>query len=58
MKYYLFSDDVYGFTAISSSKTMAWQMIRNKCSENNLKVPTFDKIKKIKEVPDFRKQNT
>lgn len=55
MKIFLWEDEIYGFTAIASSQTMAWQLIRNKCHEENLKVPTQDKINQIKEVPDFRK---
>ena len=40
----IFKDLIHGFTAKSKSKNTAWMLIRNKCHELKLEVPTFDKI--------------
>lgn len=39
-----FKDTIHGFTALGKSKNTAWMLIRNKCHELNLEVPTMDKI--------------
>lgn len=44
MKQRIYKDSIHGFEAISNSKTGAWMLIRNKCHELGLEVPTLDKI--------------
>jgi hypothetical protein len=44
-KYY--KDDLHGYTAYASSKQIAWALIRNKCHENRVEIPTLDKIREI-----------
>jgi hypothetical protein len=44
MKKKLYKDSLHGFTAYASSRNMAWMLIRGKCHELKLEVPTFDKI--------------
>ena len=44
MKKQLYKDSLHGFEALASSKTSAWMLIRNKCHELGLEVPTIDKI--------------
>lgn len=41
----IYTDTQHGLQAFASSKTMAWMLIRDKCHELKLKVPTLDKIK-------------
>ena len=43
-----FTDEIHGFKVRAISKVAAWMIIRNKCHELNIKVPTIDKIKIIK----------
>lgn len=38
-------DTMYGYTANAKSKMAAWMLIRNKCHEMKLEVPTVDQIK-------------
>ena len=40
----LYIDAIHGFTAYSISKAGAWMLIRSKCHELGLKVPTQDEI--------------
>lgn len=40
----IWKDTVHGFIAVCKSKTVAWGLIRNKCHELKLEVPTLDKI--------------
>lgn len=40
-----FTDTLHGLEAFAKSKIMAWMLIRDKCRELKLKVPTLDKIK-------------
>ena len=40
----IWNDTIHGFKAKCKSKSTAWSLIRNKCHELNLEVPTFDKI--------------
>jgi len=40
----LYRDTIHGFTAYSISKAGAWMLIRSKCHELGLKVPTQDEI--------------
>lgn len=42
----LYKDKLHGFTAHSLSKTGAWMLIRSKCHELGLQVPTQDQIVK------------
>ena len=44
MKKKYYKDSVYGFIAYASSRSAAWMLIRNKCHELKLEVPTLDKI--------------
>lgn len=44
MKEKLYRDTIHGFTALAISKNMAWMLIRVKCHNLNLEVPTIDKI--------------
>lgn len=44
MKKKIYKDSIHGFEAVSNSKTGAWMLIRNKCHELGLEVPTLDKI--------------
>lgn len=44
MKQKLYKDTIHGFTAMAGSKNGAWMLIRSKCKELGLEVPTFDKI--------------
>lgn len=39
-----YKDTLHGFTAFASSSIMAWALIRNKCHEQKLEVPTLDRI--------------
>jgi len=45
MKQKIYTDSLHGFEAKSNSKTSAWMLIRNKCHELGLEVPTIDKVK-------------
>lgn len=45
MKHY--KDTLHGFEAYATGLTQAWMLIRNACHENQLKVPTMNKIKEI-----------
>ena len=45
MKQKIYKDSLHGFEAKSNSKTAAWMLIRNKCHELRLEVPTIDKVK-------------
>ena len=47
-----FRDSIHGFTANSKSPQGAWMLIRNKCHELKLEVPTMDKIYEIDEDSD------
>ncbi len=40
----LYKDTIHGLTAVAGSRTTAWMLIRNKCKELGLEVPTIDKI--------------
>jgi hypothetical protein len=40
----IWKDLLHGFSAQCKSKNTAWMLIRNKCHELNLEVPTFDNI--------------
>ena len=44
MKDKFWKDTIHGFTAKCKSKSTAWALIRNKCHELKIEVPTFDKI--------------
>lgn len=44
MKNKYYKDTIHGFTAYCSSRQGAWMLIRNKCHELKLEVPTLDKI--------------
>jgi hypothetical protein len=44
MKDKLWKDTIHGFIVKCRSKSMAWALIRNKCHELKLEVPTFDRI--------------
>ena len=44
MKDKFWKDTIHGFTANCKSKSAAWALIRNKCHELKIEVPTFDKI--------------
>ncbi len=44
----LFKDVIYGFKAMSVSKTGAWMLIRSECRLQGLQVPTFDQIVEVK----------
>jgi len=48
-KQQMYIDPIHGITAVANSKTGAWQLIRNKCYEMNLEVPTFEQIKKFED---------
>jgi len=48
MKQKLYRDTIHGFKALASSKNGAWMLIRNKCHQLKLEVPTFDKIEEVK----------
>lgn len=48
-----YKDTVYGFKAISRSRTGAWQLIRNHCHDEGLEVPTMDKI--VLDMPEDNK---
>jgi hypothetical protein len=40
----LYTDTIYGLKAYATSQSIAWALIRNKCHELKLEVPTMDKI--------------
>lgn len=42
-----YRDTIHGFIALGRGKTMAWMLIRNKCHELKLEVPTLDKIVEV-----------
>lgn len=42
-----YKDSVHGFEAEALSITGAWQLIRNKCHELKIDVPTMDKVFEI-----------
>mgnify|MGYP005653591147 CR=1 FL=1 len=44
MKKKTYKDLIHGFTAIAGSKITAWALIRNKCHELKLEIPTVDKV--------------
>jgi hypothetical protein len=48
MKNILYRDTIYGLQASARSRTMAWQLIRNKCYELNQEVPTMEKIVEVR----------
>jgi hypothetical protein len=55
MKPKLFKDTIHGFTAKSIGKNGAWVLIRAKCKQMGLEVPTFDKIVEVpthSEIPN------
>lgn len=41
-KYY--KDTINGILAFAPSRSMAWQLIRNKCHQFRLQVPTIDQV--------------
>ena len=43
-----YRDLVHGMMALARSKTGAWMLIRAKCYELNIEVPTYDKIVEVK----------
>jgi len=46
----MYIDDLHGLTAVAISKNGAWQLIRNKCHEMGLTVPTLDQVKKFEDM--------
>lgn len=44
----LFKDTLHGFKAKCEFRNTAWMLIRAKCLELKLEVPTFDKIEEVK----------
>ena len=40
----LYKDTIHGLTAYAPSASMAWMLIRGKCHELKIEVPTMDKI--------------
>lgn len=48
MKERLFKDEIHGFTTKCGSEKIAWALIRNKCHDLKLQVPTLDQIVEIK----------
>ncbi|MFB9055064.1 hypothetical protein ACFFVB_18430 [Formosa undariae] len=42
-----YTDLIHGFKAKCGSPSMAWALIRNKCHELKLEVPTLDKIVEV-----------
>lgn len=42
----MWTDTIHGFIAKCDTRSMAWMLIRNKCHEEGLEVPTLDKIVK------------
>ena len=43
----MYMDKIHGFIAHSINRHGAWILIRNKCHELELEVPTIDKIVRI-----------
>lgn len=43
----MYTDKIHGFIAHSVNRTGAWMLIRIKCHELGLEVPTIDKIEKL-----------
>ncbi|PTX14481.1 hypothetical protein C8N40_111146 [Pontibacter mucosus] len=43
----LWGDTLHGFTAKSRSLAGAWMLIRNKCVEQQLRIPTYNQVKEI-----------
>lgn len=43
----MYIDKVHGNIVHAKNRTMAWMLIRNKCHELELEVPTIDKIVRI-----------
>lgn len=43
----MYMDKIHGFKVYSVSRTSAWGIIRNKCHELGLEVPTIDEIVKL-----------
>lgn len=46
----LYRDIIHGFQAKAQNKSIAWFMIRNKCKELNIIIPSIDKIEEIKSL--------
>ncbi|MDM1547391.1 hypothetical protein HX096_05890 [Empedobacter falsenii] len=44
MKKKIYKDSLHGFEAVTNNKTIAWMLIRDKCRELKLEIPTLDQI--------------
>ncbi len=54
--YDLYKDELHGFTAAAPSISMAWALIRNKCHQEKIQVPTMDKIIFIRKLSEEETQ--
>ncbi len=51
MKLYLW--EYKGITAATHSGTSAWALIRNECISRGIRVPTWDKIVRLRELTEM-----
>ena len=52
MKQNLYKDKIHQIAVVSSNSAMAWALIRNKCHELAIEVPSMDQVELVKELED------